>query len=48
MTHLRLPRLTGSDSQQLQQLKSYLCYLVQELNFALETLQKEENNGKKR
>ena len=46
MTHLRLPHMTGSESQQLQQLKSYLCYLVQELNFALETLRKEENNGK--
>ena len=46
MTHLRLPRFTGSEAQQLQQLKSYLTYLVQELNFLLENAQKEENNGK--
>ena len=46
MTHLRLPRFTGSEAQQLQQLKSYLTYLVQELNFALSTLEKEELHGK--
>ena len=46
MTHLRLPRFTGSEAQQMQQLKSYLTYLVQELNFALSTLEKEELHGK--
>ena len=46
MTHLRLPRCTGEPEQQLQQLKNYLTYLVQELNFALSTLEKEELHGK--
>lgn len=46
MSYLRLPKITGGESQQLQQLKNYLTYLVQELNFLLENAQKEENNGK--
>lgn len=47
MSHLRLPNITGETAhQQLQQLKGYLAYLVQELNFALEIVQKEKNNGK--
>ena len=46
MSYLRLPKITGGESQQLQQLKNYLTYLVQELNFALSTLEKEELHGK--
>ena len=39
--HLRLPNITGkSEQEQLQQLKSYLYQLVQELNWAFETLEK--------
>ena len=47
MMEFRYPNITGEDPrQQLQQLKSYLTYLVQELNFALSTLEKEELHGK--
>jgi len=51
MTHLRLPAITGkTEVQQLQQLKSYLYQLVQELNITLSTLEqtmKEGNHGSK-
>ena len=46
MSQLRLPNITGDTAAQLRQLKSYLTYLVQELNFALEEIQKEKIHGK--
>ena len=46
MSYLRLPKITGGESQQPHQLKNYLTYLGQKLNFLLENAQKEENNGK--
>ena len=40
MTDLRLPNITGkTDSEQLGQMKSYLHQLVQELNWALSTVE---------
>ena len=45
MIHFRLPNLTdGSEKQQLHQLKSYLYQLVQELNWAFEMLEKQEQD----
>lgn len=42
MVHIRMPNITGrTEKEQLQQIRQYLCSLVQELNFALAAL--EEN-----
>ena len=47
MAQLRLPHVTGQTAEtQLQQLKSYLIYLVQELNFLLEAAEKEKEHVK--
>ena len=47
MAQLRLPHVTGQTAEaQLQQLKSYLIYLVQELNSLLEAAEKEKEHGK--
>ena len=48
---IRLPNITAAtDSGQLQQIKTYLYQLVQELNWALDALEKnqskEDANGK--
>ena len=41
MTDFRRPNITGStDKEQLQHLKNYLCQLVDQLNWAFETLEK--------
>ena len=47
--HFDLPRLTGSPEQQLAQLKSYIYQLIPQLEWALNTLakQQEENTGGK-
>lgn len=46
MTHLRLPNITASsETEQLQQIKSYLYQLVQELNWALATLEDAKHQG---
>jgi len=40
MTHIRLPNVTGrTEAEQLQQVKHYLIYLAQELNYALAALE---------
>lgn len=46
MTNLRLPNITASSqTEQLQQIKSYLYQLVQELNWALSTLEDARTRG---
>lgn len=46
MMELRYPNITGEDPrQQLQQLKSYLFQLVDQLNYALELLERGLKNG---
>lgn len=46
MTHLRLPNITASsETEQLQQIKSYLYQLVQELNWALSALEDAKHQG---
>ena len=40
MTHFRLPNITGaSEKEQLQQIKSYLYQLIDQLNWAFEQLE---------
>lgn len=46
MTELRYPNITGEDPrQQLQQLKRYLFQLVDQLNMALERLERGRADG---
>lgn len=46
MMEFRYPNITGDDPrEQLQQLKSYLFQLVDQLNYALEQLERGMNNG---
>ena len=43
MTEFRLPNITAaSEKEQLQQLKSYLYRLVEQLNWAFEQLEKQK------
>lgn len=47
MIELRLPKLTGSDHEQLMQLKSFLYQHIEQLQWALNMLdQKIDNNTK--
>ena len=40
MTYFRLPNITGkTEQEQLQQLKHYLCQLIDQLNWAFEQLE---------
>lgn len=50
MIKLRFPNIHGSQQQQIDQIKAYLFSLVQDLNFALEQLERtqeeeERNSG---
>lgn len=45
MIELKLPNITGgTPEEQIQQLKRYLYQLVQELNWALQALEKQTKN----
>lgn len=48
MFELRLPKLAGNDHEQLEQLKSFLYQHISQLQFALDTLEKEIENIKRR
>lgn len=43
---LRFPNVQGSTQQQVEQLAKYLYALVQDLNYALEQLEKGQNQQK--
>nr|DAI75736.1 MAG TPA: hypothetical protein [Caudoviricetes sp.] len=43
---LRFPSVQGSTQQQVEQLTRYLYSLVQDLNFALEQLEKQQGQQK--
>ena len=47
MTEFRMPKLTGSDHEQLVQLKSFLHQHIEQLQFALTTLEKKIEDIKK-
>lgn len=46
MMKLRFPSVRGSTQQQVEQLTRYLYALVQDLNFALEQLEKQQGQQK--
>lgn len=44
MTNIRYPNITGkTEAEQLAQMKSYLIQLVDQLNWALSVLEKDNN-----
>ena len=46
---LRLPKITGkNEEEQIAQIKSYLVQLVNELQYVIDELSKESDNGGKK
>lgn len=48
MINIRYPNITGkTEAEQIKQMESYMRYLVDQLNWALSLLEKQNNDEKK-